>query len=126
MTQKWGHLANTVEPSAGFTCLICGLSPANWTWGDAHGEAMCRRCGTPYQLLQYEKDENGENHRLDVPPKLNIKEDWVPVLTRYWEETQAFTGLATIIIPRDYPECVEGKSKLYDWLDAHPEVQPAE
>ena len=126
MTQKYGHLANAVESSGGFTCLICEASPASWTWGDLHGEAMCTRCGTPYQLLRYEKDAAGVDQRLDVPPKLNIREDWVPALKRYWEETRAFTGLATIMLPRDYPECVAGKRRFNQWLKAHPEMQPAE
>ena len=83
MPQKYGHLANQVDDAQSFTCLVCGANPTSWTWGDLHGEGMCVRCGTPYQLLQYEKDENGVDQRLDAPPKLNIKESWVSVLKQY-------------------------------------------
>jgi hypothetical protein len=124
MTQKYGHLANQVDGAKEFCCEVCGVSPVTWTWGDLHGEAMCVRCGTPYQLLQYEKGEDGKEHGVDRLPKLNIKPEWVPVLQQYWQETQQFTGFATIIIPRDYPECVEGKRKFDAWLEEHPEVMP--
>lgn len=121
--QKHGHLANMVKEGGEFICLVCEASPVSWTWGDVHGEAMCVTCGTPYQLLQY--DEN--KRRVEgVPPRLNIKENWLPILKRYWEETRAFTGLATIMIWRDYPECEEGQSNFYAWLDEHSELIPEE
>jgi len=86
---------------------------------------MCVRCGTPYQLLQYKK-QNGGDQPLDAPPRLNVKESWIPVLKRYWEETETFTGLAVIITARDYPECVEGMRKFHEWLGLHPGVVPVE
>jgi hypothetical protein len=120
MTQKYGHLANQVECAQNFACVICETSPVTWTWGDVHGEAMCVNCGTPYQILQ--RDEEGK--LLDLPPILNIKGEWISVLEQYYQETEAFTGLATIMIGRDYPECIEGQRKFYAWLDEHPEMVP--
>lgn len=121
--QKHGHLANDVPEGKDFTCIICNDNPMTWTWGDVHGEAMCVKCGTPYQLLQY--DENKERIK-GATPKLNIKESWIPVLKTYWEETHSFIGLASIMIWRDYPECEEGQRKFNDWLDEHPELVPEE
>ena len=120
MVQKYGHLANQVECAQNFTCLICEASPTVWTWGDVYGEAMCMKCGTPYQLLQ--QDDDGK--LLDTPPKINIKEEWIPILEQYFQETEEFTGLATIMTERDYPECIEGQRKFYEWLDQHPEADP--
>ena len=118
--QKYGHLANDVKTAQEFTCEICEAFPVCWTWGDVHGEAMCTVCGTPHQLLQYDEERN----RLDLPPKININEEWIPVLKQYWQETKQFTGLATIIIRRDYPECLKGRRKFNERLDEHPELVP--
>lgn len=119
--QKYGHLANLVEEGKDFSCHICGDNPTQWTWGDVHGEAMCVKCGTPYQLLQY--DENKKRIKGESP-KLNIKEKWILILKAYWDETHNFTGLATVMILRDYPESEEGQRKFYTWLDEHPELIP--
>lgn len=119
--QKYGHLANEVAEGRDYTCLICGDDPVQWTWGDAHGEAMCVKCGTPYQLLQYDEDRQ---RIAGVSPKPNIEESWIPILKAYWEETHNFIGLATIMMWRDYPECEEGQRKFYAWLDEHPELMP--
>lgn len=124
MSQKYGHQANTVPEAQHFTCLICGASPTRWTWSDKHGEAMCTQCGTPYQLLQYE-GEKGNRKRIEGPPRINIKGDWLPILLQYWEETHRFAGLGAMMIARDYPECVEGQRRFYDWVDDHPDLIPA-
>lgn len=125
MPQKYGAMANAVPGSRDFTCVVCGDNPPTWTWSDLHGEAMCIKCGTPYQLIQYE-EVDGERKRLDAPPKINIKPGYIPILKQYWEETKKFTGLGTIMIGRDYPECVEGCKAFYKWLDAHKELIPSE
>ena len=110
--QKYGQMANAAVEKH-FTCIICGEG-AGFNWSDQNGEGMCNKCGTPYQLL-----EGGKK----IEPKLNIKEDWIPVLKQYWNETHKYMGLGVILVaPRDYPECVEGQTKFYEWLDKHPEV----
>lgn len=81
---------------------------------------MCLQCGAPYQLLQYGEDDK----RLNVSPKLNIKPDWIDTLKAYWEETKHFMGLGTVLIARDYPECVKGKRRFHSWLERHPELRP--
>ena len=121
MAQKYGSMANGAPNASGFTCLICETSPVSWTWSDAHGEAMCTKGGTPYQLIQRDEDKN----IIDALPSINITEKWVPVLKQYWQETQRFTGLGTIMIWRDYPECDAGQEAFYRWVDEHPAVVPA-
>lgn len=125
MPQKYGHLANAVPEAQSFTCLVCGASPARWTWSDQHGEAMCIQCGTPYQLLHYEGKKDSRK-RIEGPPKIKVKKSWLPILKQYWEETRQFMGLGTIMIARDYPECVRGQELFYDWLDQHPGLIPEE
>ena len=109
--QKYGQMANMAVEKP-FVCVICGES-VGFNWSDQHGEGMCNRCGTPYQLLK-------EGKKIEL--ELNIKEEWIPILKQYWNETHKYTGLGVILIARDYPECVEGTEKFYEWLDKHPEL----
>lgn len=38
------------EPTAkDNTCVVCGAHPVTYQWSDLSGEAMCTRCGCPYQ-----------------------------------------------------------------------------
>jgi len=69
-------------------CVVCD-EPLMCRWTDYHGEGACVRCGTPYQLLQY--DEN--NKQLDLPPRCNIREDFIPHMRRYWAETHRVMDL---------------------------------
>lgn len=119
--QKYGFMAST-EVNNDFICEICGETNKGFNWSDYHGEGMCNICGTPYQIVQY--DEN--NKRLDIPPKIKIKPEWIPVLSQYWNETKKYMGLGTIMIGRDYPECVEGRQFLNEWLDNHKDLIPKE
>lgn len=63
------------------TCKICG-SGFSWVWTDTHGVAQCCTCGTPYRIYHYGDD----NERIDAPPEMQVKEEWVPVLQAYWKE----------------------------------------
>lgn len=111
--QKHGQMANQVveEP---FTCLICE-EVEGFNWSDLHGEGMCNKCGMAYMLL-----EDGKR----ITPKINVKEEWISVFKKYWEETHKYMGLGTIMIARDYPECIEGLEALDKWLEEHPELIP--
>ncbi|KKM77485.1 hypothetical protein LCGC14_1369580 [marine sediment metagenome] len=119
--QKHG-LDASQQTRNGFTCQICSESSAGMNWSDQHGEGMCNRCGTPYQLIFYDENEN----RVEKPPRINIEENWLPVLKQYWEETQQYTGLGTILISRDYPEAVTGQAALDKWLGEHQELIPSD
>lgn len=121
--QKYGLMANTAvaEP---FSCEICGEA-AGFNWSDYHGEGMCNRCGTPYQLVHYE-GEGDDKKRVEKPPQLSIKTAWVLTLKRYWNETHAYMGLGQIFIWRDYPEAADGRQKFDAWLERHPDMVPKE
>jgi hypothetical protein len=65
-----------------WACAICGTESPMFSWTDTHGVAQCK-CGTPYTAYHY---ENGA--RVDLPPAIAIKPEYVPVLKAYWEQTQ--------------------------------------
>jgi hypothetical protein len=73
-------------------CQICDTG-LRMSWTDYHGEAVCQMCGTPYQVFQY--DEN--NNRIDAPPAINIKDDYVPKLREYWQKFRRNMGLGTYL-----------------------------
>lgn len=109
--QKYGDQANEHMPKD-FECEICGDQPPTVTWVDLHGEGVCTNCGVPYMLIHYDEDDN----RIDKPPKLQVKEDWVPVVKEYWEKTGEFMGLGTILNYRSYPKFKEAKEKFLNWV----------
>ncbi len=114
MPQKYGSVADSVAPAERSACVVCDESP-RFSWTDKHGEAYCRRCGTPYQLL-----DKGQR----IMPECNIAEHAIPVLRRYFAETSRGNGLGTFIIWRDYPDQQEDRRAFNAWCDAHPELIP--
>jgi hypothetical protein len=120
MPQKYGYMANA-HRKENFVCIICNTKNPSFNWSDKHGEGMCDICGTPYQLLQYDKDKNLIK---DFMPKCNIKNEWIPVLKQYWKETGEYTGLGQIMFVWQYPECQEGQEKFNAWLKEHKDLIP--
>ncbi len=112
----------TSEP----VCAICE-QPFSFRWSDTHGVAACRTCGLPYRLYHY-----GENNeRLDKPPEIAIRAEWVAVGRQYWQETQQRTFPAAFDFLRDrggrsFSGATEEECELFNaWLDAHPDLIPA-
>ena len=101
MVQKYGYRASELADPAQ-PCEICG-EYAGFNWSDLHGEGMCNRCGTPYDLKA-------------SPRTINVKSEWIPIIRQYWEETKQYMGLGQILIEGDYPECIEGKRKFFKWV----------
>jgi hypothetical protein len=97
-------------------CAICGNDWFEWT--DLHGEAICGYCGVPHQLIQY--DENGK--MIKAPPvQVNIKAEYMPLLSRYWEEKHQHMGLGTYLGYTKYPERA---AAFYEWLEKQPGLPP--
>jgi hypothetical protein len=44
-------------------CLCCGEC-VTFTWGLAHGEGHCYKCGWPARLYHFIKDETGKETRI--------------------------------------------------------------
>jgi hypothetical protein len=91
-------------------CEICD-DAISYEWTDLHGEAICWRCGTPYQLYQY--DEN-KKRIPDAEPTINIKDEYIPMLKQYWNENKKHMGLGTYLGKPKYPE---KHHAFFDWLD---------
>jgi hypothetical protein len=75
----------TVEQN--MNCEICKTENPSWAWTDTHGVAQCWKCGTPYRLYHYE-GEGEATKRVEKPPELCVKAEYVPVLQAYWNENQ--------------------------------------
>lgn len=107
------------EPSAREQrCVTCDAYPMTFQWSDYSGEAMCTRCGTPYQLMWGSERQEAEGNY----PYLNLKPDWLPVLKRYWHETERFTCLGRMM-----GGSLPGLKSFYDWVDALPsEERPSD
>lgn len=88
-------LQANAEPAAKkpSVCVGCGTSPVRYQWSDYSGEGMCTRCGVPYQL----KWGSDEQVQEGAYPYLNLKDEWVPVVRRYFTETQRFTYLGRML-----------------------------
>jgi hypothetical protein len=106
-------------------CAICE-QPYSFRWSDTHGIAACRVCGLPYRLLHYD----GET-RLEKPPEIAIRADWLDVGRRYWQETRQRTFPAAFDFIRDrggrsYSGASAEECELFSaWLDEHPELIPS-
>lgn len=120
MPQKYGYMANA-HRKKDFVCIICRTQNPYFNWSDLHGEGMCDICGTPYQLLQYDK---GGKLIEDAIPKINIKKSWIPLLIKYWEEKHTYMGLGQTMTFSPYPECKEGQEKFYAWIEEHKDLIP--
>jgi len=114
MTAKYGILQDydlmaNHEPSAqGNVCVVCGADPVTYQWSDRSGEAMCTQCGTPYQLKWGSETQETEG----AYPYLLLRDEWVPVVKRYYEETGAFAGLGTML-----GEPAPGYRTFFAWVD---------
>lgn len=103
-------MANREQSAQEQECVVCGQSPMSFQWSDYSGEAMCRKCGTPYQL-KWGSDEQKEEGDY---PYLNLRPSWVPIVREYHGETGAFACLGTMFGgPRP------GLKEFYDWVDQH-------
>lgn len=107
-------LAANCEPSAQQqTCVTCGAAPITYQWSDYSGEAMCTKCGTPYQL-KWGSDEQRADGKY---PYLLLREEFVHVLREYHTETGRFVCLGTMLGPKP------GYAEFVEWCRVkHPEV----
>ena len=94
-----------------FECIVCN-TPLRCRWTDLHGEGVCLNCEAPYQLIQYDKDDN----RIENPtPRCNIHDDYIPLLREYWEEKCRPMGLGTYLSTPD--SVYRRRVALDEWFD---------
>ena len=99
--------ANEEEIAQNKKCKICGEHPMRFQWSDYSGEAMCTKCGCPYQLKWGTTEQQTEGHY----PYINMKKDFIPIAEQYWLETGNFTCYGLMMGPRP------GMVDLIDWLE---------
>lgn len=106
-------MANEEKSAQAQTCVVCGMSPVSYLWSDFSGEAMCRKCGTPYQL-KWGTDKQKEEGKY---PYLNLSDQWVPVVREYHETTGKWTCFGTMMGGRP------GMPEFIEWVkEHHPEL----
>ena len=93
-------------------CEVCGASPPSFIWTDYFGEAMCSRCGVPYQLLSPAGKQDKQ------VPYLALRKELIEPCRRYWREKGEFMGLGCRL-GGSYP----GLGELVQWLkENYPEL----
>jgi len=103
------------EPSANkVTCAICGKSPVTFQWSDFSGEAMCSRCGCPYQL-KWGSDAQEKEGKY---PYLNLSENFLPIAQEYWNKYNKFVCYGRMLDARP------GWKEMLNWLkENYPEYE---
>ena len=103
-------------------CEICN-GPLRCRWTDTHGIGACFHCGAPYRIYHYE-----DNRRVEKPPELLLKQEWVELTRRYWQEVGRnvspgfgnFPGSSYEVVTREDADSVNA------WFDAHKDEWPGE
>lgn len=96
------------EPVKVAKCDVCDRDNPSLQWSDYHGEAMCTRCGCPYQIAG-----GGEGV---VYPRLNLRADIVPLAQEYWRLEHSFVHYGAPI------GAAIGIPGFWRWVEqAHPE-----
>lgn len=111
-------------------CVICDTEKTGFQWSDTHGVGVCYQCGMPYTLYHYE-GEGDDSKRVDKEPTPAIREDWIPVGRRYWEETHRRVFPASYDMgflsgrDRSYSGATQDDCRSFnEWLDAHQSELP--
>ncbi len=109
-------LIANVEKSAqrdDVTCPICDDSQPKYQWSDYSGEAMCMKCGCPFQL-KWGTDEQREEGNY---PYIKLLAEWIPTIREYYQETKAWTCLGAMLGARP------GLAEFDGWVEKnHPEL----
>ena len=109
--------ANHETSAQNQTCIICGTSPMGFQWSDYSGEAMCRQCGCVYQL----KWGNDKQTKEGKYPYCNVKDEYIPILKEYWEQTKKWVCHGMMMNGH------KTKEEFNKWMKAnHPELLPKE
>ena len=94
------------------TCEICN-DKLVITWTDTHGVAACIRCNSPYRIYHYEGD--GENRkRIDKPPEILFRSDWVDRLKIYWQENKSRIPNGINMPGSSYEQCTPGDMATFN------------
>ena len=109
-------------------CVICDDEKTSFQWSDTHGVGVCWKCGMPYTIYHYD-GKGAEAKRIEKEPSPAIKEEWIPVGRKYWQETKRRVFPASfdmgILSERSYSGATENDVHEFNkWLDDHKEDLP--
>lgn len=104
-------MANMEDSAVGQTCRVCGDCPMGFQWSDYSGEAMCMKCGCPYQL-KWGSDKQEEKKKY---PYLRLSKEFIPIAQEYWKKKEKWVCYGCMLGPQP------GMNELVTWLKAnHP------
>jgi len=108
-------------------CKLCEKD-LHFRWTDTHGVAVCDNCGLPYTVYHYKDDKP-----VDKPPEVAIKESWIPLGKKYWNEHHQMVFPASydmgILASRDYSYSGATASDIQqfdNWLGDHESEFPTD
>ena len=107
-------------------CAICETK-LGIRWSDTHGVGVCLTCGLPYRIYHYDGDT-----RVEKPPEVAIKPEWIDIGRRYWQETKGWTFPAAYDFLRgrgglSYSGASDEDIEMFnEWLDMHKNELPQE
>ncbi len=110
-------------------CAVCA-NKLSFQWCDQHGVGACINCGLPYTIYHYEKVD-GKDTRVDRPPSIAVKESWIPLAKKYWDENKRRVFPAAYDMgflggrETSYSGATREDCELFDcWLDKHRDEFP--
>ena len=113
-------------------CEIC-KQELLFQWSDTHGVGVCCNCGLPYTIFHYEGIRGSEERRrVDKPPAVAIKAEWLPLAQRYWDETKRRVfptsyDLGISRSGRSYSGATMEDAELFGaWMQKHKDEWPKE
>jgi len=105
-------------------CLICGRDPG-FRWCDHHGIGACLQCGAPYRIYHYD-GEGDQKKRVDKPPELLIKSEWLEWTKAYWRDVHRNVSPGAFNMPGSSYEVAtrEDVEALDEWAKSHKHLEP--
>jgi hypothetical protein len=93
-----------------------------FSWTDTHGIGQCLQCGVPYRLYHYD----GNNKSINKPPACLVKEAWIPICQRFWNESQSCMPSGKSFPGGQELATAEDIQRWKDWLEKNKEIIPVE
>lgn len=83
-------------------CLVCDNNLL-LEWTDYHGEGVCIRCGTPYQVYFYGEEES-DGRIQDTLPMFTLRADLYDAMRDYWQTKERNMGLGMYLGRHPYDD----------------------
>ncbi len=102
-------------------CVVCG-NGLRTRWTDTHGIGACVTCGCVYSLFE----GKGSEKKIAEVPKTTIRDEWLPIIKRYWSEVGKNVSPGTYNFPGSSYEVASNDDfdSYYTWMEAHESELP--